>query len=41
MLGVDIQEDAEVGEVAEAAEAEEAAYEVKRCDSPVSILLTQ
>ena len=38
MLGVDVQEDAEV---AEAAEAEEAAYEVKRCDSPVSILLTQ
>ena len=41
MLGVDVQEDAEVGEVAEAAEAEEAAYEVKRCDSPVLILLTQ
>ena len=41
MLGVDVQEDAEVGEAAEAAEAEEVAYEVMRCDSPVSILLTQ
>ena len=40
MRGMDIQEDAEVGEAAEVAEVEEAVYEVKRCDLPVSILLT-